>query len=157
MSRLATPLSSLRSTTQRTRRSTTWAIPATWYLTPPPFTSFSFLVFLQSPLSLHAGRISNTVPHFAPRILVEIPAKELLGLCVHYVVSADTAVQIVLSVSFFLVLHRKSLRSFLDRCVYCLNFRRLPSFVRRPFLSLEGLFGRLGLTGLLGRLKVVEL
>ena len=34
-----------------------------------------FLVFLQSPLSLHVGRIVNTVPRFAPRILAEIPSK----------------------------------------------------------------------------------
>ena len=35
----------------------------------------SLFVFLQSPLSLHTGRIANAVPHFATRILAEIPAK----------------------------------------------------------------------------------
>ena len=39
------------------------------------------MVFLQSPLSLHAGCITNTVPHFASGILAEIPAKFSRALC----------------------------------------------------------------------------
>ena len=46
----------------------------------------------------------------------------LLGLCAHCVVSSDTAVQVVLSVSFFLALHRKYLREvFVIWFIYCVS------------------------------------
>ena len=66
----------------------------------------------------------------------------LLCLCAHCVVSSDTAVQVVLSVSFFLALHRKYLRGFLWLQIavrilrYLVHLLRQLSRAVHPALSL---------------------